>query len=103
VYSGDVRSGDLGLNQLAGWFKKGKVKASRSKTARGLFQNDYTRYVPNSPLRVFIGVCGSATPARLLYFDSGLQFNPKKLSGVNVMATPETESAFRTGLSEVTL
>jgi len=102
VYSGDVRSGDLGLNQLAGSFKIGKVKTSRSKTARDLLRNAYSRHAPDGPLRVFIGVCGPTTPARLLYFDSDQQFNPKRLSSVNVMAAPEAESAFREGLSEVT-
>ena len=100
VYSGHVPSGEDALNRLGKWFHKGKVRSPAKAVTAKLLRQTYGAAKSSDPLRVFVASCGPTGPAQLLYFDSDHRFVPLSLYGVRVLARPDTEHAFRTGLSE---
>ena len=101
VYAGHVPAGEESLSRLAKWFQRGKIRKQASRTASELVRRVYDQHKAVSPLRVFVGVCNPAGPARLLYLDSDHDFDAKALSGVKLLADVGTEEAFYRGLDEV--
>ena len=98
VYAGHVAAGEECLSRLARRFQKNMVKRPVTRLARDLFRAVYAGHHTKSPLRIFVGSCNQAGQAELWYFDSDKAFEPIRLTGVNLLAFPDTQKMFREGL-----
>jgi hypothetical protein len=98
VYAGHVNAGEECLSRLARRFRKKLVKKPVTGMTKDLFREVYSRHNTKHPLRVFVGACSPGGRSELWYFGSERNFEPIKLTGIQLLAWPNTEQVFRAGL-----
>ena len=101
VYAGDTSAGEESMWRLERRFKQNRVNKPPHILAREMFKAIYARHRTENPLRIWVGVCDPQSRADLWFFNSDADFEPEAADGVQILAFPETEMAFREGLETV--